>query len=438
MKEALEKREDKIVSTNFLIDLMRLVLECNVFEFDKKLWIQLIGTAIGTVMAPTLANIFMARIDKLVMESARMNGTNHISLLKRFIDDFLLFWTGTRESFEDFMIRINQLHPTIKFTSSYDYENKSTTFLDMEIQIVDGTIKTDLYRKKSDKIQYLLPSSYHPSHVFQSIPYSLALRIRRICSSESDLTKRMEELKQMLIHRKYNKNIVEAAIAKAKSLERSEALKRVEKPKNERVVMVVKHHPALPSFSAILRKHWTTMTKEKRLKEIFPQPPMVAYQQPPNLKSLLVRAKIATGKNQRIVPGMKKCGKQCKVCSYVKEGKDFCSKKNGEKHLLKGEYNCNTKGVVYLISCAKCETQYVGQTSRKFKDRIREHYLSIINLKETAVAEHFVTAGHNASYLRAMVLEKIVPNCNNFLLEREDKWIKVLETKEPNGLNRID
>ena len=42
-----------------------------------------------------------------------------------------------------------------KFTSSYDYEAESTTFLDMEVRIVNGRIETDLYRKKTDKIRYL-------------------------------------------------------------------------------------------------------------------------------------------------------------------------------------------------------------------------------------------------------------------------------------------
>ena len=37
---------------------------------------------------------------------------------------------------------------------------------------------------------------------------------------------------------------------------------------------------------------------------------------------------------------------------------------------------------------------------------------------------------------RAMVIEKVLPNSTAFLLERENKWIKALEIKEPYGLNR--
>ena len=43
-----------------------------------------------------------------------------IEFLKRFIDDILLFWAGTVQKFKEFMVRINNLHPTIKFTCDYN------------------------------------------------------------------------------------------------------------------------------------------------------------------------------------------------------------------------------------------------------------------------------------------------------------------------------
>ena len=175
-----------------------------------------------------------------------------IELLKRFIDDLLIFWSGTVQKFEEFMKRINNLHPTIKFTTSYDYEKRSPTNLDMEVKLVEGRIVTDLYRKPTDKIQYLLPSSCHPTHIFDNIPYSLALRIVRIFSEELDQKKRMRELAGMLKTRQYNMNIVETALKKAQAVSREKALERVEKKKNkDRVTLTIKYHPGLPSVSRI-------------------------------------------------------------------------------------------------------------------------------------------------------------------------------------------
>ena len=49
---------------------------------------------------------------------------------------------------------------------------------------VFGIMSTDIYNKPTDKHQYLSPQSCHPKHCTKSIPYSQALRIKRICSNE--------------------------------------------------------------------------------------------------------------------------------------------------------------------------------------------------------------------------------------------------------------
>ncbi len=108
----------------------------------------------GTRVVPTFANIFMAMIDTNISHC----GTEHIKFFNRFIDDIFIIWTGTEEQFLNFMGKINSSHDTIKFTYSYDLKDKSTTFLDMTVKITKNQIVTDLYRKPTDKIQYLLPS----------------------------------------------------------------------------------------------------------------------------------------------------------------------------------------------------------------------------------------------------------------------------------------
>ena len=102
---------------------------------------------------------------------------------------------------------------------------------------------------------YLLTSSCHPSHIFSNIPYSLALRIVRICSESETRDMRLSELKQMLLERDYKTKIIDAAIEKAKKIPRSEALKRVERSKStDRAVFVVRYDPHLPDINNIPKK----------------------------------------------------------------------------------------------------------------------------------------------------------------------------------------
>ena len=83
MKDALDNRENKPVSTEDLIKMVRLVLQNNNFEFNGIVKQEIAGTAIGTKFAPKYACIFM---DKL--ESDFLNTQEYLPLVwYRYIDD---------------------------------------------------------------------------------------------------------------------------------------------------------------------------------------------------------------------------------------------------------------------------------------------------------------------------------------------------------------
>ena len=68
-REELENRDDKTIPTDFYIKLLKLVLESNIFEFDREYFIQLFGTAMGKRVAPTYANICMAKLEKFMLDN---------------------------------------------------------------------------------------------------------------------------------------------------------------------------------------------------------------------------------------------------------------------------------------------------------------------------------------------------------------------------------
>ena len=112
----------------------------------------MVGTAIGAGSASTIANLFMKKIDKILKAKGYREALCLIEFMKRFIDDIFMLWSGTRDEFEAFMVNINTMHKTLKFTCQYDFERKSTTFLDMEVKMVNGKIVTDLFRKKWSRL----------------------------------------------------------------------------------------------------------------------------------------------------------------------------------------------------------------------------------------------------------------------------------------------
>ena len=99
----------------------------------------------------------------------------------------------------------------------------------------------DLYRKTTDRNQYLLTSSCHPAHVTNNIPVSLALRIVGICSHQDTRDLRLEQLKCLLLSRGYKTGMVNGALEKARRITRQEALKKLEKEHKQRPVFVVQY-----------------------------------------------------------------------------------------------------------------------------------------------------------------------------------------------------
>ena len=344
---------------------------------------------------------------------------------------------------EEFKIEMNKLHPTIKFTINCNFETKSVEFLDMKVWIENGKLMTDLYRKPTDKIQYLLPTSCHPSHVTKNIPYSLALRLKRICCTDELFRNRFHELKKMLLTRNYRNQSIEAAFEKVKTMSRSEALKKVEKPPNDRPVFSVLYNPKLPSISRIVRKHWNVMTTmDSNMKEIFPEPPMVAYKQPPNLGKQLIRTKLPQKqrKSSRIreQKGFFKCSKSnCRTCIYAEPTNEITSSNSKEvKVRIKQKIDCETSNVLYRIRCKKCNMEYVGETGRSVRDRISEHLGYIRNNKDHPTGIHFNSRGHELKHFSWTAFEKF-SNPNPYYRKAMERFrINQFNVIQPHGMNK--
>ena len=297
----------------------------------------------------------------------------------------------------------------------------------------------DLYRKPTDRNQYLLTSSCHPSHVTQNIPYSLALRIVRICSVPKRREERFVELKNLLIARDYKTGLIDAAIDKARKVSRSEALKRVKKSSTtQRPVFAITYDPRLPSIAGIMSKHWRTMTKDPHLAETFPQPPLVAYRRPKNIRDKLIRSKVpapAPVRPKRKLNGMTKCNRS-PICPFVKVKKAVKSTASRTIVDINMPVNCQTKNVIYCIECNKCTMQYIGETDRSLQTRFSEHRGYVTNkMLRKATGNHFNQPGHTISNMEVTILEKVHNRNGQFRKAREKMFIEDYNTKYK-GMNR--
>ena len=131
----------------------------------------------------------------------------------RYLDDCFIIMKGNLQDLNKLHHTLNSLHPCLKFRMEHD--NTNLPFLDIMVINNNCKIETDIYFKKTDSKQYLLYTSCHPRHIKNNIPYCLARRIKTIVSENNKLEKRMEELKQDLIKRKFPILLIQDGINKA-------------------------------------------------------------------------------------------------------------------------------------------------------------------------------------------------------------------------------
>ena len=114
-----------------------------------------------------------------------------------------------------------------------------------------GRAVTDLYVKPTDTRQHLAVNSCHPRHCKEAIPYSQALRMRQICSSDEAFNTRNTKLKEHLTCRGYLYN--NKSTGQTPPLSRYSQTTRKETT-NKRTPLVVSYHPNLPRLTALTQE----------------------------------------------------------------------------------------------------------------------------------------------------------------------------------------
>ena len=91
-------------------------------------------------MAPAYAKLFMRDFERKALQ----NYPDKPQVWLRYIDDILMVWTHVEETLDEFLKCLNNINSIIKFTS--ERSTTSIPFLDVNIQLHEGKIETDLYR----------------------------------------------------------------------------------------------------------------------------------------------------------------------------------------------------------------------------------------------------------------------------------------------------
>ena len=164
-KRAHNKYQHKTVATKVLTTFLALILALNNFIFISKFYLQIKGCSMGTICAPAYANIFMAHFEE------------------EFIYP-LIIWIKSEEELIEFLNELNTKCNSIQFEFKYSRQQ-------------------------------------HPFSLKNSIAYSEALRIKRICSTRKEFNKHSSNLLQQLVKKGYHYATLKEQIDKARVEDRT-------------------------------------------------------------------------------------------------------------------------------------------------------------------------------------------------------------------------
>ncbi|XP_052739858.1 uncharacterized protein LOC112042946 isoform X2 [Bicyclus anynana] len=157
------------------LDLSEFCLKSGYFMWRGDYYSQIDGVAMGSPIAPVVANIFMEWVERELVDKM----TYRPRFWLRYVDD--VFAIVNRDDLAIIFQCLNSLHEKVHFTKEEEKEG-GLPFLDvMVIRGSGGELHTTVYRKPTHTNRYLHASSHHHPSQISSVPRSLINRALSLC-----------------------------------------------------------------------------------------------------------------------------------------------------------------------------------------------------------------------------------------------------------------
>jgi hypothetical protein len=201
-----------------IIALLQFVLKNNIMEFNRNFFQQIIGVAMGTNVAPELANIFLAILEvKMKAESETNPKLIWPLLFKRFIDDGFGIMNGSSSDIYYFVNRFNSFFSNI--TIDKIVIDTYLAFMDLVIFesdrfVKDGRFDVKLFQKENCIYDYIPYNSDHQPHILKNFILGELKRYVRCCSKERDFLNAQLAFVKRLRNRGYPRKFISKLLKK--------------------------------------------------------------------------------------------------------------------------------------------------------------------------------------------------------------------------------
>ena len=187
---------------NSIIAILKFIFGNNFFIYCDDLYQQTDGIAMGTNVAPIIANLYLAiKFDENITQ------LHNLEIYRRYIDDGFIMYNGDVNSFESEILPLLQkfAYP-IKIT--YECSTKEINYLDLTIFNHNDTIATKIFQKPLNKYAYIPFSSSHPRNTITGFIKGEILRYKRLSTLQEDFDNITNLFYHRLLARGYPKKFL--------------------------------------------------------------------------------------------------------------------------------------------------------------------------------------------------------------------------------------
>ena len=178
------------------------------FTLNNKFYIQVDGVAMGSLLGPILANIFLSHHEENWLNKCPIKFKP--SFYRRYVDDIFVLFESS-ESADSFREYMSSKHQNINFT--VEKENVgSLSFLDVKICRKNGKFVTSVYRKPTFSGVFTNYESFIPAYQKRGLLHTLLHRSFSICWDFKTSHFEIDHLKTILIKNNYPLNFIDSCI----------------------------------------------------------------------------------------------------------------------------------------------------------------------------------------------------------------------------------
>ena len=308
--------KDFALSKNELYKLFEFATLKSNFSFNDVMYDQIDGVAMGSPLAPILANLFMGHNERQWIDNYPLSKP---SFYKRYVDDIFCLFENQKQA-ELFFNYLNERHPNIKFTMEIEVEKK-LPFLDILLNN-EKVLTTSVYRKPTYTGLLMNFHSFLPFHYKLGLLRTLIDRTFKITNNWHSFDHDIKKLKEILCRNLFPPHIFQRVLCRY--LEKSFQAD-TETVTNNNEIRYYKL-PYIGKFSSVVNN---------------------------KLKDMVSR-----------------------YCKDIDIKLVFTGSKLKDSFSCKDRFSSfsHTTLVVYKFSCAGCSSSYIGETERHLSTRINEHF----------------------------------------------------------------